>query len=53
MRVVGSSYLKAGDYSVFLRALAQANSSWVMLHEDLSRGQLAELGGPPEGVRRR
>jgi glycosyltransferase involved in cell wall biosynthesis len=28
---------------VFLRALAQANSSWVTLHEDLSRGELAEL----------
>ena len=43
MHVVGSSYLEARDYPVFLRALAQANSSWVRLHEDPSRGELAEL----------
>ena len=43
MHLVGMSYLEAGDYPVFLRGLAQANSSWVTLHEDLSRGELAEL----------
>jgi len=43
MHIVGSSYRDRRDYPVFLRALAQANSSWVTLHEDLSRGELAEL----------
>jgi glycosyltransferase involved in cell wall biosynthesis len=43
MHVVGRSYLEARDYPVYLRALAQANSSWVTLHEDISRTELAGL----------
>jgi glycosyltransferase involved in cell wall biosynthesis len=43
MHVVGRAFREARDYPVFLRALAQANSSWVTLHEDISRGELAEL----------
>jgi glycosyltransferase involved in cell wall biosynthesis len=43
MRVVGTSSNEAPDYRAFLRALVRANSSWVTLHEDLSRGELAEL----------
>jgi glycosyltransferase involved in cell wall biosynthesis len=43
MHVLGVSYRQGRDYPAFLRALAQANSSWVTLHEDISRGVLAEL----------
>jgi glycosyltransferase involved in cell wall biosynthesis len=43
MHIVGRSHLEARDYPVTLRSLAQANSSWVTLHEDLSRGELARL----------
>jgi glycosyltransferase involved in cell wall biosynthesis len=43
MHIVGSSYAGTRDYLVFLRVLAQANSSWMTLHEDPSRGELAEL----------
>jgi glycosyltransferase involved in cell wall biosynthesis len=43
LHIMGSSYREARDYLVFMRALAQANSSWVKLHEDLSRVELAEL----------
>jgi glycosyltransferase involved in cell wall biosynthesis len=43
MHVLGVSYCQRSDYPVFLRALAQANSSWATLHEDLSRGEMAAL----------
>jgi glycosyltransferase involved in cell wall biosynthesis len=43
MHIVGRSSLEARDYPVFLRALVQANSSWVTLHDDLSRVEIAEL----------
>jgi glycosyltransferase involved in cell wall biosynthesis len=43
MHVVGTSYNDASDYPPILRALVQANSSWATLHEDISRGELAEL----------
>ena len=43
MHVVGTSQDEPPDYPAFLRALVQANSSWVTLHEDISRGELAEL----------
>jgi len=43
LHIMGSSYREARDFLVFMRALAQANSCWVKLHEDLSRVELAEL----------
>jgi len=43
MHVVGMSYHGAHEYPAFLHALAQADSSWVTVHENLSRGELAQL----------
>jgi glycosyltransferase involved in cell wall biosynthesis len=43
MHVVGTPYNEAREYSALLRALAQANSSWVTLHETISREELAAL----------
>jgi glycosyltransferase involved in cell wall biosynthesis len=43
MRILGTSSFEARDYLASLRALVQANSSWVTLHEDISREELAAL----------
>lgn len=43
MHIVGTAYNEAREYSALLRALAQANSSWVTLHETISREELAAL----------
>jgi glycosyltransferase involved in cell wall biosynthesis len=43
MHIVGMSHYEARHYLALLRALAQANSSWVTLHETISREELAAL----------
>jgi glycosyltransferase involved in cell wall biosynthesis len=43
MHIVGRPFRESRDYADLLRALAQANSSWVTLHEDISRPELAAL----------
>jgi glycosyltransferase involved in cell wall biosynthesis len=43
MHIVGTAYYEAREYSDLLRTLAQANSSWVTLHETISREELAAL----------
>jgi glycosyltransferase involved in cell wall biosynthesis len=43
MHIVVTSFGEPRDYVAFLRALVQANSSWVTLHADLPRGELAAL----------
>jgi glycosyltransferase involved in cell wall biosynthesis len=43
MHIVGKAYREAPKYPELLRALIRANSSWVTLHEDISRSELAAL----------